>query len=306
MVLAVLTSFDGGRLFGEVYGAGAPRVLALHGWARDHHDFDLLLGGSAGTPGAPRIAAAGQGVPAGAARPPGSAATAPGGPLARSASDLELPGEPLAAIALDLPGFGATPPPGEGWTTPEYAKAVAPLLEANGGPVVLVGHSFGGRVAVHLAAERPDQVEGVVLTGAPLYRPGGAGSGRSSRPPLKYRAARLLARSGLLGADRLEQLRQRYGSSDYRAATGVMRDVLVKAIAEEREEAYTPSLRALTCPLELVWGALDTASPPAVAERIAAAVTCPVNLVVLPDVGHMTPFAAPGHLRAAIERLLAR
>ena len=40
----MLTSFAGARLFGESYGAGTPWVLALHGWRRDHQDFDAVLG----------------------------------------------------------------------------------------------------------------------------------------------------------------------------------------------------------------------------------------------------------------------
>jgi pimeloyl-ACP methyl ester carboxylesterase len=286
MVLAVLTSFDGGRLFGEVYGSGAPKVIALHGWARDHHDFDLVLGGAAAL--AARSATA---------RPGESGA----GSLSRSLTDLDLPESALPAIGLDLPGFGGTPEPERAWSTAEYATALAPLLDAAAGPVVVVGHSFGGRVAVHLAAQHPGRVGGLVLTGAPLFSPNG--SSRPPRPPLRYRLVRGLARRGLVGEDRLERLRRRYGSADYRAASGVMREVLVKSVAEGRDGCYVQSLHALTCPLELVWGALDTAAPPAVAEQIAAAAGGPANLVVLEGVGHMTPCAAPGHLRAAIERV---
>ena len=47
---------------------------------------------------------------------------------------------------------------------------------------VVLGHSFGGRVAVHLAPARPDRVGALVLTGVPLVRnPAGAGAGG---PPL--------------------------------------------------------------------------------------------------------------------------
>jgi len=40
-----LSTFAGGRLWGARYGTGGPWVLALHGWGRDHHDFDEILNG---------------------------------------------------------------------------------------------------------------------------------------------------------------------------------------------------------------------------------------------------------------------
>ena len=45
-----------------------------------------------------------------------------------------------------------------------------------------------------------------------------------------YRAVRFLHRHHLVGDARMEQLRQRYGSPDYRNVTGVMRGVNVKAV----------------------------------------------------------------------------
>src|SRR5206468_4391460 len=97
----MLTAYDDGRIFGERSGAGAPWVLALHGWRRTHRDFSAVLDG-------------------------------------------------VDAVALDLPGFGTSPPPPEGWGGAEYAKAVLPVIERMTAPVVVLGHSFGGRVAVHL------------------------------------------------------------------------------------------------------------------------------------------------------------
>lgn len=252
-------------------------MLALHGWRRDHRDFSLVLG-------------------------PGAEA-ALSGSEARSGADAPLPDDAVPSIALDLPGFGATPPPDAAWGSVEYAESIAVLLPEMESPVIVVGHSFGGRVAAELAWRHPAEVAGVVLTGAPLF-PASPGS-KPRKPPLSLRVARRLARSGIVPETRLEEIKRRHGSADYRAATGVMRDVLVKAISEERNEAYTEALRATTCPVELVWGALDTAAPPHVAERIAAELAGPVTLSVFEGVGHLTPDAIPGQLRAAIDRLLS-
>ena len=124
-----------------------------------------------------------------------------------------------AALVPDLPGFGSSPAPPDAWGAAEYASAVAAMLESDGAaPYVVVGHSFGGRVAAVLAAERPELVAGVVFLAAPLVRLAPA-----SKPPFAYRMARLLHRTKLLPEASMERMRQRYGSSDYRAAHGVMR-----------------------------------------------------------------------------------
>jgi lipase len=50
------------------------------------------------------------------------------------------------------------------WTIDANVDALAALVDADGGhPVVVVGHSFGGAVALNLAAARPDLVDALVL-----------------------------------------------------------------------------------------------------------------------------------------------
>jgi len=71
--------------------------------------------------------------------------------------DPQLPGLTAAGyrvVRCDLPGFGATPPPGRVFSP---AGQVAALLdELTVGRASIVGASFGGAVAQQLAADRPD------------------------------------------------------------------------------------------------------------------------------------------------------
>jgi pimeloyl-ACP methyl ester carboxylesterase len=99
----------------------------------------------------------------------------------------------------------------------------------------------------------------------------------------------------------MERARQRHGSADYRAAEGVMRDVLVRLVNERYEE----SLAAIACPVELVWGDDDPEVPPAVARALAAALPG-ATLTFCPGAGHLTPLSVPAELRAAVERVRAR
>jgi pimeloyl-ACP methyl ester carboxylesterase len=205
--------------------------------------------------------------------------------------------EGIDALALDLPGFGASPPPPEPWGSAEYAKALLPILDGFHDPPVVLGHSFGGRVAVHIAATFPDRVRALVLTGVPLLRPSDA-----PRPKVAtaYKVARFLHRRHVLSDARMEALRQRYGAADYRNATGVMRGVNVKVV----NETYEEQLRQVTCRVELVWGDHDTAAPLSVAQA-AAAMLSDAHLTALTNVGHLTPLEAPEALTAALERLRA-
>ncbi|HVM29595.1 MAG TPA: alpha/beta hydrolase [Candidatus Limnocylindrales bacterium] len=214
---------------------------------------------------------------------------------ARSGADFDAVLEGLDAVALDLPGFGATPEPPDAWGSARYAAAVARALPEIGERLVVIGHSFGGRVALHLAAADPERVTGLVLTGVPLYRRVG---GRTS--PL-YRVGRALHRVGVLGEGHMERLRQRYGSADYRAASQTMRGVLVKVV----NESYDEQLAAVRCPVRLVWGADDEPAPAESARRAAQALGEQAGLRVLPGHGHFLVRSAPGELRAAIDGLLA-
>lgn len=206
-----------------------------------------------------------------------------------------LGGRPeIGTVAVDLPGFGSTPPPPELWGSEDYAAALRPVLESLKAPVVVVGHSFGGRVALRLARQAPDLVGALVLTGAPLAPTGAP----RPRPPRRYRLLRRARRLGLVSEARLERARRRHGSADYRAAEGVMRSVLVGVLAED----YRDDLRALQCPVVLLWGEEDREVPVAVAEAIARLVPGGAELSVLPGVGHLLPTEAPDALRAAVER----
>ena len=273
-------------MYGETWGDGPPSVLVLHGWRRTHADF----AGSVG--------------PA-------------------------WPEGPLPTLAPDLPGFGATPAPAVAWGSVDYAAAVARLFDAppqrggeggareerggeggareerggeggggEGGArrVVVVGHSLGGRIAVRLAAARPELVGALVLSGAPLVARGGR-----RRPPVVFRVARAMHRAHLVGDARMERARRRHGSADYRAAEGVIRDILVRLV----NERYDDALAAVRCPVELVWGDDDAEAPLSVASAIVDALP-DARLTVCPGAGHLTPLTAPGELRAAVERALAR
>jgi len=73
-------------------------------------------------------------------------------------------------IAYDRRGAGRSPlPDGVPWlTVEEHARDLAGLIDAEGGPAVVVGSSFGGVVALELTRRWPALVRGAVLLEPPL------------------------------------------------------------------------------------------------------------------------------------------
>jgi pimeloyl-ACP methyl ester carboxylesterase len=103
----------------------------------------------------------------------------------------------------------------------------------------------------------------------------------------------------------MERIRRKYGSADYRAATGVMRETLVTAV----HESYENELRTLQAPVHLVWGADDTEVPLQIAYRakeLLIETGIDVSFDVLAGVGHWVPTEAPAALREAVEQMLER
>jgi pimeloyl-ACP methyl ester carboxylesterase len=135
----------------------------------------------------------------------------------------------------------------------------------------------------------------LILTGVPFLHP----LGRRARVVPAFKAVRGLHRMKIVSDATMEAARQRYGSTDYRAAQGIMRQVHVRSV----NETYEEQLDAVQCPVHLVWGADDTATPLEVAERALARIAHG-DIVVYPGVGHLTPLLIPAELRAVVASCL--
>lgn len=213
----------------------------------------------------------------------------------RSGADFARILEGTDALAVHLPGFGATEPPPEVWGSPEYAEHLAAAV-AGSGPFVVVGHSFGGRVAVRLAASHPELVSSLVLTGVPLVR-----ATPPPRPRPALRLAKRLHAAHLVPSSLVDRLRRSGGSEDYRAAEGVMRGVLVRAVTED----YREDLAKVRVPVHMVWGAADDAAPLEGA-RLASDLLADARLDVVDGAGHLLDGDLEPAVRAAVLAQLSR
>lgn len=171
---------------------------------------------------------------------------------------LHLAKTPRRLVALDLPGFGESPLGSTEWTRAQYADLVRKLIRERGwGKVAVLGHSYGGGVALRLAGEAPLPLDRLILcapSGVAPARPGGGGARVRT-----FRAIRLSVEHLLPSGQAetvVEWLRQRMGSADYRAA-GPLRPVLVRAVQED----LTAVAERVEVQTLIIWGAADTELP---------------------------------------------
>ena len=205
-----------------------------------------------------------------------------------------------ANVLFDLPGFGETARLADGATTTDYAAALAEEVSAlPAGKRVFVGHSFGCRIALRLAVDRPELVAGLVLiapAGLPRRR---SALWRFRAALLRFigRLARFVDRS--LGSGFHGRFAERFGSADYRNA-GPLRETFVKVVNEDLSDVA----RQISQPVEIVVGEADSEAPPEISRRYEQLIEN-AELTVLPGFGHLDILSRGRHqLEARLLRFL--
>jgi pimeloyl-ACP methyl ester carboxylesterase len=221
-----------------------------------------------------------------------------GGAIESFAPVLDALQRSYTVAAFDLPGFGSSSPPPTTWGSADYASLALKLMDClHLDRPHLVGHSFGGQVAIQLAATTPQRVDKLVLVGS---------AGIRTKPALTTRLKRLAARLGrwlaAYGGPMGEKLRveiyRRVQSPDY-ADAGALRPTLVRVINED----LTPLLPLITAPTLLVWGEHDRDVPLAAA-RVMAQRLPAAQLVVLENAGHFAYLDQFERFRLLVGRFL--
>ncbi len=149
---------------------------------------------------------------------------------------------------IDFPGFGESDEPSAPWTIDEYSLLIENLVKKlNIRKPIVMGHSFGGRVAIRYSANNP--IEKLVLFGSPCIR-------EEKKLPLSTRILKKI--KTLPGMDKLgEEMKKYIGSRDYKAASPIMRQTLVNVINED----LSSYARQIEEPTLLIWGEADTEAP---------------------------------------------
>lgn len=190
---------------------------------------------------------------------------------------------------IELPGFGNEPLVSEEWGVPEYANWVENKVRASGTRhVVLLGHSFGGRVAAFIASKQPEWLHGLILYAAPcIYRP-------SSYTRFKILLARVLKSTGtapLFFAFRTQELKR----AEERGMSAIFRRVV-----NFDQTEILPHIQVSTL---LVWGSRDDSVPLQIA-RETQTLIAKSKLSILPDLGHNAHIENPNLFYGTIKHFL--
>lgn len=200
---------------------------------------------------------------------------------------------------IDFPGFGASEEPAEVWGVERYTRLIEALVKSEKlESPVLVGHSFGGRVAILFASR--NKADKVILVDAAGIKP---------RRTLKYYLKVYSFKAGkkfwelILGKEkaqaRIDRMRARRGSSDYAGASPMMRRILSKVVNED----LTDRLPLISAPALLIWGENDTATPLSDAKKMARLIP-DSGLVSFPGCGHYSFLDNQGQFRAVLSSFL--
>ena len=203
--------------------------------------------------------------------------------------------------APDFPGFGTSEIPKSAYTLADYSNFLADYITKHTiQRPILIGHSFGGRVALKFQSMYPSVARALILTGTPGYTP---------VPRKKLMMFVAVAKIGRkifeLPVLRIVQdsVRKWYyyvvGAREFYRADGVMREVFKNVVAEGLE----PYMSSVNIPCFLVWGELDRITPVWIAQKMQKVIKGS-TLLIIPDTDHGISFKEPALFYKAITNFL--
>lgn len=199
----------------------------------------------------------------------------------------------IEVLALDLPGFGIIPSPPKPWGRDDYINWILQKVkEKNWEKFNLLGHSFGGGVAVKMATNFSEKIDKLILCAPAIIKR------KSIKTYLFYWLAflgrRIFSLPGLkIFYPQAQKLVYKLaGARDYYVADGIMKETMKKIAKEEDLETI---LERIKTPTLILWGKKDDVLPLKDAYRIKEKIKRS-QLKVLPGAGHSPHREAPEEL----------
>lgn len=180
---------------------------------------------------------------------------------------------------IDLPGFGRSDIPKAAFDTKDYARIIADFIRKNkiSKPTVL-GHSFGGKIAIRLTNLYPNLMDKLILVGS-----SGLKRDLSFESTITYPLAKIVHYliPDIFNIKTIIRKKfYRKIESDYENA-GVMKSTLLKTIKED----LTDNLKRIDNETLLIWGDSDRAVPLKYGKRMYRLLPNS-KLIIMEEQGH--------------------
>lgn len=206
-------------------------------------------------------------------------------------------------VVPDLLGFGRSPRVGDLRAEVQASALLEALGRAGVGRAAVVGHDFGGPVALSLYRRAPGMFDAVGLVATNTFP--------DTPIPFPLSVVRLpvigtAISHALFSRPALRAMLRRYGGAQLGDAASV-RSIFTQALQHlvELYAEYPTTLRSITVPATLVWGTKDPFFPLAQARKTAGLMAAS-ELVVIDGAGHFLPEQRPDRVADAIRRLVVR
>ncbi len=192
----------------------------------------------------------------------------------------------LKVIIPDLPGFGQSDQPKSGWTLNDYCDFVEEFVRfLSLEKFYLLGHSFGGEIAVKYSIKFPEKINKLFLIDASCIRT------RNFKKKLLFIISKIFKVFSFSVFFRKAFYRFIVGKSDYLSIEGVMRDTYLKIISED----LSFILSQVQVPTIIIWGEKDDITPLSDAHKINSKIKNS-RLEIIPDIKHNPHSEAPEKL----------
>ncbi|MBS1793921.1 MAG: alpha/beta hydrolase [Acidobacteria bacterium] len=194
----------------------------------------------------------------------------------------------FSAYNLELAGFGRTPEPERPWEIRDFSNFVIDFCRSERIEApIFVGHSFGGKIVLDIAAHRLHDLSGLVLIGADGIYP------NFSLRAKVFRFASDLKQ--LLPGKLQDSLARQYykyilKQINYIKTSDVMRRTLIKC---DRTD-FDRELGRIDVPTLIIWGANDKVTPLWMGELLNRGISGS-KLVIVNESGHAIPLKHPDY-----------
>ncbi len=187
----------------------------------------------------------------------------------------------------DLPGFGSEPLITANMYLDDYVEFVAYFMKKHTLSYVnIIGHSFGGRVALKFAWKYPEKVSKLFLTGVPIIR--NTSFVKRTAFVISVVSGSVLKKLPLsLQGFMRRSVYFLLGEWDYYNAGGLKE--VFKNIINEDLVAYA---QKITTPTYLLWGSNDWITPVTDVEKITK-IMPQAHSIIIPDSTHKLPYENP-------------